>query len=155
MLKYSEKMFFFKLVHPHNPTIFRSFSVTLYPFSISSSCVGSFFFFHPSYPCTPSEMKAQSLHPEREVRVGVRSLPSLSECCPTTLHMYTDCRVCSMYVITPPPSYAPASVPASDSLPAPTYLLPGTSTLPKSHLLVFPHKPRHILARFQLQVTWK
>jgi len=44
-----------------------------------------------------SEMKAQSYHPDREARSGVRSLPTLSECCPTTLHLHTDCRICQLY----------------------------------------------------------
>ena len=33
-----------------------------------------------------------------EVRSGVRSVPGFSECCPTTLHLHTDCRVCQMSV---------------------------------------------------------
>jgi len=44
-----------------------------------------------------SEMKVQSSHPEREVRAGVRSIPGFSECCPTTLHLHTDCRVCQLF----------------------------------------------------------
>jgi len=47
-------------------------------------------------------MKAQSSHPEREVRSGVRSVPGFSECCPTTLHLHTDCRVCQIYFYGPP-----------------------------------------------------
>lgn len=47
-------------------------------------------------------MKAQSSHPEREVRAGVRSVPGFSECCPTTLHLHTDCRVCQLYFYGPP-----------------------------------------------------
>jgi len=47
-------------------------------------------------------MKAQSSHPEREVRPGVRSVPGFSECCPTTLHLHTDCRVCQLYFYGPP-----------------------------------------------------
>lgn len=50
-------------------------------------------------------MKAQSSHPEREVRTGVRSIPGFSECCPATLHLHTDCRVCQLYF------YGPATKP--------------------------------------------
>jgi len=48
-----------------------------------------------------SEMKAQSFHPDREVRTGTRSVPGFSECCPTTLHLHTDCRVCQLYFYGP------------------------------------------------------
>ena len=46
-----------------------------------------------------SEVKAQTVyhHPGRPRSVGVRSLPTFSECCPTTRHLYTQCRVCSVY----------------------------------------------------------
>jgi len=48
-----------------------------------------------------SEMKAQSYHPDREARAGTRSVRGFSECCPTTLHLHTDCRVCQLYFYGP------------------------------------------------------
>ena len=32
------------------------------------------------------------------MRTGTRSVPGFSECCPTTLHLHTDCRVCQLWV---------------------------------------------------------